>query len=351
MVRGLAMVSMLIVHTNSATPGFGFRTHFGWDAPNFAVADPMSWLGLFFAMATPAFFLLAGFGIALFEAARRRKGWSEWQITRFLVTRGSILIMLDFLVLPWYIPSFEYFPHRYFVLLTIGLCLLAIAFLRLLDWRVLALLAVGMTLFMQVTYHLTPIPGDVNYLRAALLYPSPAEPVKFGFPFYSWLPVMIGGYLITRYLNANREKFARVTFGIGAGLLAAWGILTLINDFGVLYPEHPIIVTKHPPSLAYLSFYLGLTFLLLSAFHYFQFLQDSWAGRRLATLGQTALFFYVMHIYALIGAKEIVGPFLPMEGFGLAAVYVVVALIPLYWLSSRYRALRKAHPDSVLRYL
>jgi len=350
-VRGLAMFSMLVVHTNFTTPGFEFRTHFGWNAPDFAISEPLAWLGLFFAMATPAFFLMAGFGIALFEAARRRKGWTEWQITRFLVIRGTVLIFLDFAILPWNIPSFEYEPSRYFVLLTIGLCLWSIAFLRHLDWRVLVGIAMVMTAVMQVIYYTTPMPDDVNYLRAAMAYPSPVETIKFGFPYFSWLPVMIGGFLITRYLIAHREYFTRVTLSIGSGLLVAWGIITLVNNFGVLYPDHPLVVTKHPPTLDYLTFYLGFTFLLLGTFHGVSGLQNSWIGQKLATLGQTALFFYVAHLYALIGAKEIINPFVPLEGFALAIFNVAITLPPLYIICYHYRALRKAHPNSILQYL
>jgi surface polysaccharide O-acyltransferase-like enzyme len=188
-------------------------------------------------------------------------------------------------------------------------------------------------------------------VRAALAYPSPLETIKFGFPYLSWLPVMIGGYLITRYLNANREQFTRITLSIGVGLMAAWGIITLINDFGVLYHDHPLVVTKHPPTLDYLTLYLGIVFLLLAFFHRFTVLQDVWFGRLFSILGQTALFFYVIHIYALIGAKEIIGPFVPLEGFALAVFYVAITLPPLFVLCYFYRALRKAHPNSVLQYL
>lgn len=351
-VRGLAMVAMLTVHAASRVPDFTFRSSWGWSvARNFAIPQGPAWLGLLLAMATPAFFLLAGFGIALFESARRRRGWTEWQITRYLLIRGAVLIALDFTLLGFRIPEFDYLPHRSFVLLTIGLVLWTIAIIRRIDWRFLVAIALGLTIGTQIVYELTPIPTDVNYLRAIFLYPSPAETITFGFPYLAWLPVMLFGYLVMRYLNQHRELFTRVTLGIGGGLLAGWLLLTLWNEFGVLYTAHPLIVTKQPPMLAYLTLYLGITFTLLGIFHRITFLSESWLGHKLSILGQTALFFYIMHYYVYTLVNPIINRILPLEGFWLSIAISIVSVIVLYIMSYHYRNLRRAHPDSVLKYL
>ncbi|MCA9914457.1 MAG: DUF1624 domain-containing protein, partial [Anaerolineae bacterium] len=239
-VRGLAMVGMLFIHSAGRVPDFSYRTHWGWNAPEFVMPQSISWLGLFFSMATPAFFLLAGFGIMLFEDARRRKGWTEWQITRYLMIRGTILIFLEFVLLPWRFPEFDYLPHRYMVLLPIGMSLLTIAFIRRLDWRWLLTIAVGLTAITQVIYNVVPMPTDANLIRAALLYPSPVENIKIGFPYLAWMPIMLFGYLAMRYLNTRREHFTRITLSIGAALLAAWAVITLNNTIGVHYHDHPL---------------------------------------------------------------------------------------------------------------
>lgn len=350
-VRGLAMVFMLTVHSASRVPDFGFRTHWGWNAPEFAITEPLTWLGLIFALATPAFFILAGFGIMLFENARRRKGWTEWQITRYLLIRGAILIFLDLVILPWRIPELDFWPHRYMVLLPIGMSLWTIAFIRRLDWRWLLAIATGLTVVTQIIYNVVPMPEDANLIRAALLYPSPVETMKIGFPYFAWMPIMLFGYLVMGYLYTHRENFSQITMRIGVALLATWALITLGNGFGVHYHDHPLVVTKHPPMLDYLTFYLGWVFVLLSVFHGVSFLQQSWPGRKLAVLGQTALFFYVVHEYVYIFVNPVLNRITPLEDGALALGIAAVSLVILYFMSYYYRALRKAHPNSVLQYL
>ncbi len=350
-VRGLAMVFMLVVHSASRVPGFSFRTHWGWNAPEFAIQEPITWLGLIFALATPAFFLLAGFGILLFEESRRRKGWTEWQITRFLVTRGIVLVFIEFAILPWRIPELDYLPHRYMVLLPIGMSLWTIALIRRLDWRWLLAIAVSLTAVTQIIYNIVPMPEDANLLRAALLYPSPVEDIKIGFPYFAWMPIMLFGYLVMRYLYTRREQFTKVTLRIGAGLLVAWLFITLGNSIGVHYHEHPLVVTKHPPMLDYFTFYLGWVFVLLGIFHHVRWLQQSWPAQRLVVLGQTALFFYVVHEYVYILVNPILNRLTPLEGSTLSLAIAAVSLVILYFMSYYYRALRKSHPNSVLQYL
>lgn len=350
-VRGIAMVIMLIAHSAWSLSDVSFRLHYGWDRYGNVdlTAHPEGWMGLL--QGSPIFFLLAGFGLALFESAKQRKGWTNWQITRFMLIRGTILIALDIFVLPWdFHPKLVYTPHTYFVLLTIGLCIWCIAFLRRFSVRQLAFGALALTLITQVIYKSVAMPTDTNLLRALLLYPSPTDTVILGFPVLPWLAVMLLGFISARLVVQKLIDFKQYTLWLGLGLLGIWVVITLLNDFGRLYTANPLITTKHPPMLDYLTFYIGIAFLLLSAFTRFKWLANSPPARFLSMLGQTSLFYYLAHFYLTMILAFVLKK-LPAPELLISAIIVLVALPILFVACRYYRRIRDQYPNSVLQYL
>ena len=67
-------------------------------------------------------------------------------------------------------------------------------------------------------------------------------------------------------------------------------------------------------------------------------------------LGQTALFFYLLHVHALTLAGAALGA---AHRAGLGATYAAAAavLAALYPLCARYRRYKLAHPDGWNRYV
>jgi uncharacterized membrane protein len=351
-VRGLAMIFMLINHATWGLPEVSFNASYGWNFPSPVLAasgqHPEAWIGLL--QGTPLFFLLAGFGIAFFEVSRRRRGWTQWQITRFFLIRGGLLLAFDFLILPWkFRPVFEWRPSAYFVLFAVGCCLFAVAFLRLLRPRWLLLMALVLTLGTQWIYYTSPIPQDSNLLRSIFLYPSWVDPLAFGFPLLPWLAVILFGYTSGRYISDNPTRILPYSLVVGLSSAALWTVVVVFNDFGVLYHDHPLIFSKHPPALDYLLFYLAMAGLLLAVFS-LRPLQARLLMRFLALLGQGALVFYLLHFYVLDWLTLwLIG--LPIRQLVLNFVIAGVALLVLFALCSAYRTLRKRYPNSVLQYL
>lgn len=350
-VRGLAMIFMLLNHATWHVPGISFRVNFGWDVPlpPLPIINPYMWVGLL--QGTPLFFIMAGFSVALFELSCRRKGWTEAQITRFLLVRGAALIALDWLLLPWqFYPDAGYIPQVYYVLTTIGICLWLMAFLRRLPAWALLLLAVALTLAVQAAYKMVILPLPVDMVRTLFLYMSPLDPIKFGFPVLPWLGMIAMGYLTMRYVDARPAHFGPLTLLVALLSWIAWFIIADSNGFGSLFPLHPLLMTKHPPALDYLMFYTGLTYTLLYVMHRLQPFQHRFPLKRVALLGQTALIFYLLHFYVIDVMTILV---LPFNLYPLVSALLVAALsLPvLYLLCTRYRAYRKAHPESVLKYL
>jgi len=104
-------------------------------------------------------------------------------------------------------------------------------------------------------------------------------------------------------------------------------------------------VSKYPPSLSYAALELAIAFGLLAA---------TWRWvtpwRPLVVLGQTALFFYVLHVHVLKLAAGAVG-FYKSAGLGVTVIAWLAVLAALYPLCRWYLAIKRRHPDSALRFV
>lgn len=356
-VRGYAMLAMLLVHAAWRFPGVDFRLTYGWDhatPPAFSGSLSVSQvMALILQMASPTFMLLSGFGLALFTLSRIERGWSAAQVSRYMVTRGAVLIILDLGFLSWDLPpGIYYHTFSYAVLTSIGLCLMAMALLHRLSLPVLAGLAVLLVMTTQAVYAVTPIPTDSHLLRSVLLYPSPADPLEIGFPVLAWLPVMILGYISGTLVKKHGLGMAWLTLRVALAAFMMWALVEVGSGFGRLNTGHPLVMTKHPPALDYLSFYMGVAFLLLYLHTRFAHRLTGRVFRWVALLGQTALFFFLAHNMALAAATYAVMA-LPLNLPQAAALLLTagLALIVLYHAGVRYARLRRAHPNSVLQYL
>ena len=354
-VRGYAMLLMLVSHSSWWLDDLDYGVAYGWDnmiAPTLSL--PGSIPGFVLQLATPAFFLLGGFGIALFAASRRRRGWHEGQITRFLIVRGLLLITLDLTLMNLSLSEPYYIEHLS-VLTGIGICVCLLAWLRRLDRRVLIGVLVIVLLGTQLYYHNLTAAGDwpreQSMLRAVLLAPSVEDVTwKTQFPALAWLPVVLLGFVAGSRVAEDGALLGKLALRLGLGCLILFAAVMVTGDIGSLYPADPLIFTKHPPDLAYMSLYTGLTCLLIALHSKFEAINTLLPFKAVIVLGQTALFFYIVHLRLL----EVVSPaFAPLAFAPIGrSLLIVLAVLPaLVGLCLGYRSYKRQHPDSVLQYL
>lgn len=109
-------------------------------------------------------------------------------------------------------------------------------------------------------------------------------------------------------------------------------------------------VSKYPPSLTYYSLELGILFLCLAFLRTIELRIGVRENGVFYVFGQTAMFFYLVHRLAF----EVPATYFGLRGIdGLGATYGVAAvtLVLLYPACRCYRAIKAAHPRSILKYI
>lgn len=356
-LRGLAIVVMALDHAAASVLVSLQAESYGGLTPQ--LGNWPSWvLGLFTNLASPTFWFLAGVSMTLYAQGRRKKGDSNWDVTRFFLIRAGVLAALDLSIawLAWRGGT----PYTH-VLLSIGLSIALVSLLRLLPAAVLAVVGVAWLVVYQLALPglATQLNQGVDYWQALLLYFSYTTFPATEFSILGWgsliaLGCAFGGVVRRPWLQAPRNWV-----WVGAGLLTLCAVLRVWGGFGDLWrydaslpPYYWLVMNKTPPSLTFLLFNLGI-----AAWVYALFLsRERWLSVRplawLVTMGQVSLFAFVVHLvlYGLLG--RLVG-LSPVQGPGVVRALAVwlLGLAILIPLCTWYRAYRRARPHTLLRYL
>ncbi len=188
----------------------------------------------------PGFFFLMGAGMTLLAEARRSAGWNENRITRFFLTRGLLLILLQLVVenSAWMVgylfarsnamvirggpmpgggsEGFIYLG----VLFSLGGSLLFWSFMRRVSSWLIALISVAAIFCTQVV---TPGPDHTGTLYSPLmrilLIPGHTDMFEVLYPVVPWLGVTGLGLVFGRVLRRNPENVPRMSLWTGLGLV------------------------------------------------------------------------------------------------------------------------------------
>jgi len=358
-LRGVALLLMALDHA-SFFVGAGLQAESYGGQPVTLQSAPYWMSGLLTNLASPIFFLLGGYSLALYAAAQRRKGRPEHATTRYILIRAGLILALDLTICNLFWRGATPYVH---VLTAIAATMAVLSLLRFLPPLVLA----GISLTV-LGLHQIAIGSLAGALAAGapqpfwqafwLTYSYDTRPA-LGFAVLGWGPLLWLGYAIGTLQGRAALRRPRTWAAAGISLLGVWLALRLAGGFGDLgafgavgdSAAHFLVMSKAPPSLAFFAFNLGIAALLLAGFYAWPGLTSNGPLRWLALVGQVSLFFYVMHIviYNLIsqmlGLVSLPGPRII---WGYAAWLIGLAvLLPL---GAWYREIRKRHPH-VLAYL
>ena len=406
LLRGIVMVIMMLDHTRD----FVHRDFLqGFDPTDLSRTNVVlfftRWITHFCA---PVFVFLAGTGTYL----QLIRGKSKRDLSRFLITRGLWLILLEFTVVRisvFFNVDYEFLGVMQ-VIWVIGVSMILLAALIHLPLRVVAAFGIGMIALHNLldSYKVqggwqgpdSPVPSYWAKLYFILHQPFEAFPVV-GFPspvvfviypLIPWIGVMAAGYAFGALYQLDAQRRRRILLIMGSVATGLFIILRAINLYGD--PSHWstqssavftvlsfLNTTKYPPSLLFLLMTLGPAMFALA---WFESNQDASAepepGRQslvsrirnaFITFGRVPLFFYLLqwptaHFIAVIvhlAAGKPVGWMFgsqiglsgppPGVGFNLAVVYGcwIVGVILLYPLCKWFAGVKQRRRDWWLSYL
>ena len=306
-LRGLVMIVMALDHTRDFFANGGFNPRDVTDTALFLTR----WVTHFCA---PTFIFLAGISAFLYGApGRNNQARSTWDVSRFLVTRGLWLVLIEFTIvrLGWSFDiHFSYFVAQ--VIFAIGVSMVALSAIVHLPRGAIA--AIGLAMI-AVHNALDGIKAEQLGAAAPLwnLLHQPglfdiAPGVKFFvlYPLIPWIGVMAAGYALGPVFTQERAMRVQQLFTLGAAVTLGFVVLRAINLYGDPVPwaiQDNVLATvlsfinceKYPPSLLYLGMTLGPALMLVAAFEWVRGPVADW----IATFGRVPFFYYVVHIFLL----------------------------------------------------
>jgi uncharacterized membrane protein len=372
-VRGVIMIVMALDHTRDF---FGMP---GESPTNLASATAglflTRWITYFCA---PVFFLLTGTGASVSLRRKFRR-----QLSRFLLTRGLWLIVLELVVLRCVAYQFnvDYRVTMLMVVWALGWAMIALSALVHLPAVVVA--AIGVV--MIASHNLLDAAKLSGPLWSILHVPgfvlnSPRHVVFVAYPLIPWIGVTAAGYGLGQIYNWPGTRRRAFLLRLGLALGVAFFALRAVNTYGDPARWQPQVTavftalswlntTKYPPSLLFLLMTLGPAMLLLRAFDR----ATPPLLRPALVIGKVPLFYYVLHFvlihllavvvcYARYGSAHWMFqspdvahyPFTPPPrwGYTLPVVYLVWAFVvcAMYPLCRWFAAIRERRTDAWLSY-
>src|SRR5262245_1781273 len=359
-LRGLIMVLMAIDHASF----FIARVHPAetWAAPPPHYSSTIAFLTRWPThLCAPGFFLLMGAGMAWLAASRRTAGWSGARTSRFFVTRGlALLVIQHFIENPaWLLgvisasPSLPKLPPMpgsdadvvmvFAVITALGVSMIFWSWLIEAPGVVIAGLSLAA---LAASTSMTPLPSDVNVafplLTRFTFVPGATGPIEVVYSVVPWLVPTGFGLLLGRWFLRTRDASSSRLLLSGAALIGFAVVLRVVPAGDPFAPLPGTIgfltLTKYPPSLVFFAMMLGIDLVLL------------WLLTRISVprltaplevFGRTPLFFYLAHLY-LLGALS----WFFRSGTTFFVMYLVwgAALVVLYPACRWYADFKTRHP-------
>ncbi len=315
-------------------------------------------------LCAPTFLFLSGTSLAMSFEKRRAEGMSDRELDKHLLIRAAVILGFEGLL------SLMAFQGVMIlqVLYAIGVSMIAMVAFRRLPSA--ALIAIGLAWLVGSEWVIAQLPpteiGAQTLWEILLLRPGAALPFYSMYPVTHWLAMMLLGWSFGRYLLAlpnnseGSQSGEKLLLLSGLTALLAWAYIRGDNAYGnmgLLRDDKSIgqwlHMSKYPPAIVYSCMELGLMALLLVVFMRFErrTTKPVWTGNPLLVFGQTALFFYIVHIMMLGASAMALAGGIQLSGLKETYIATVVTLVVLYPVCIWFRNLKRKYPKSFLHYI
>ena len=373
-LRGLACVLMAIDHV---------RVYSGLPA-----GGPTA--GIFFTrwithFVAPAFCFLAGTGAYL----HGRKLGNPSALTRFLVSRGTLLVVLELTVIRFLWTFNVDYAHYILagVIWMLGICMILLGVLVRFSPRAVGIFGLIVVFGQQIVGHLAKaLPDAVQstigwlfqflYFGGRVSLGSDGPSISVLYSIVPWIGVMAAGYWFGTVFTKEPGERRRLCLRLGLGATVAFLVIggLLAGRSPVDSDSPPVLFRllgqqKYPASQLFLLMTLGPLIALVPAAERV----TGWLSNALETIGRVPMFYYLLHILVIHLAAMVVSmarfgrvdPWLfgnhPMnpppqpDGYqwSLSLLYgVFLVVLPALYLGCRwYAGVRARHPRSWLRFI
>jgi uncharacterized membrane protein len=335
----------------------------------------------------PVFAFTAGVGAFFWYHHSRSKA----QLSRFLITRGLWLMLLEVTVLR-FIYLFQLPWRGNLIILTVfwmlGLSMVVLAALIHLPPKILA----PLSLIVMAAHNLADSIDPARFGRFAPLwnifhklgvFPFLGANILVAYPLIPWVAVMATGFCFGTVLLWEGPRRQKFLLGLGVALFISFVLLRAWNHYGDPAPwsHQPsglftilsfLNATKYPPSLVFLLMTLGTALVALAFLERCNFS----SSHPVMVFGRVPFFFFLFHFavahllavalfalrygpqrFLLLPPPSIGSPrelFPPNYGFSLPVVYLcwLTVLVIAYPFCRRYADLKASRRDlSWLSYL
>lgn len=306
-----------------------------------------------------------GYGLHFFVRSRIAAGWSRGRVLRHYVIRGALLVAIE-QVLFWYMFVVQCVAGRaqwadwmfitgILTMLGANVVLASAVVVAAWPWLnqrcrwlgdavVAALVVVLPVAGWFAVPPSVPAPSWVNPALAIALVSWWWPHVVVADAVLPWLPVCLLGSLVAAKMDSSRVALPLAAAGLAAVFVAlrvpfAVGMMAFGSYRPILQPLSAYSffgMSKYPPSITYLCFWLSVDLLLLWGL---RFVPLTWLAmpplRQLLVFGSAPLFFYCLHlvVYTLLAA-----PFAPSFSTTLAGIWLLwmFGLVLCYWPTKMY---------------
>lgn len=303
LLRGIVMIIMALDHTRDF---FHYGASIDQNPMDFATTNTTLFLTRWIThFCAPIFVFLSGTSIFLYA----QKGKTRWEVSRFLLTRGIWLILVEiFIIVPVW--EFNITSIDLQVIWVIGLCMCIMSALIFLPVKILFGLGLAI-IFLHNSLDGIRITGEnFGSFLWALVHERHAFPLneKFrilvAYPFLPWLGLMMVGYCTGKlYTASSTEKRKRILCFTGIAAILLFIILRSLNIYGDMHHWSVqssftftvldfIKVTKYPPSLLFMLITIGPALIILSLTEK----TSNSISRNVSFFGKVPFFYYILHI-------------------------------------------------------